>query len=70
MVGKDKLQRVRIEVEQESKNFLGHGHDPNGCDLIVCWEDNWPEAPVEVIELRKVVSNLLSAVSPKYFAAD
>jgi len=59
MVGKDKLQRVRIELEQESKNFLRHGHDPNGCDLIVCWEDNWPEAPVEVLELRKVIGTLL-----------
>jgi hypothetical protein len=58
MVEKDKLQRVRIEVEQESKNFLRHGHDPNGCDLIVCWEDNWPEAPVEVLELRKLVTEL------------
>jgi hypothetical protein len=58
MVGKDKLQRVRIEVEQESKNFLRHGHDPNGCDLIACWEDNWPEAPVEVIELKKVIGTL------------
>jgi hypothetical protein len=55
MVGKDRLQRVRIEVEQESKNFLRHGHDPNGCDLIVCWEDNWPECPLEVIELKKAI---------------
>jgi len=22
-----------------------------GCDLIVCWVHNWPECPVEVIEL-------------------
>ncbi|HKD83082.1 MAG TPA: hypothetical protein VKH81_25560 [Candidatus Angelobacter sp.] len=63
MVGKDKLQRVRIEVEQESKNFLKHGHDPNGCDLIVCWEDNWPEAPVEVVELSKAIGSQRSAIS-------
>jgi len=63
MVGKDKLQRVRIELEQESKNFLKHGHDPNGCDLIVCWEHSWAECPLEVIELRKVISNLRSAIS-------
>jgi hypothetical protein len=55
MVAQDKLQRARIEVEHESKNFLKHGHDPNGCDLIVCWEDNWPEAPVEVISLREFI---------------
>jgi Homing endonuclease associated repeat len=55
VVGKDRLQRVRIEIEHESRNFLRHGHDPNGCDLIVCWEHNWEECPLEVVELRKVV---------------
>jgi hypothetical protein len=45
-------QRVDIELEKESRNFLGHGHDPSKCDLIVCWEHNWPECPLEVIELK------------------
>ncbi|MGC2745298.1 MAG: hypothetical protein WA672_19180 [Candidatus Angelobacter sp.] len=58
MVGKDKLQRVRVELEQESKNFLKHGHDPNGCDAIVCWEHNWEECPLEVIELKTVIANI------------
>lgn len=47
-------QEVRIEVEKESRNFLRHGHPINGCDLIVCWVHNWPECPVEVVELSKV----------------
>jgi hypothetical protein len=58
MVGRDKLQRVRVELEQESRNFLKHGHDPNGCDLIVCWEHNWDECPLEVIELKSVIRKL------------
>jgi hypothetical protein len=58
MVGRDKLQRVRIELEQESRNFMKHGHDPNGCDLIVCWEHNWEECPLEVIELRKEIAKI------------
>ena len=58
MVGRDKLQRVRVELEQESRNFLKHGHDPNGCDLIVCWEHNWDECPLEVIELRKEIAKI------------
>jgi hypothetical protein len=48
-------QRVRIEIEYQSLNFLKHRHDPKGCDLIVCWEHNWPECPVEVLELRKAI---------------
>ena len=66
MVGRDKLQRVRIELEQESKNFLKHGHDPNGCDLIVCWEHNWEECPLEVIELKtEITKNLLTTKDTK-----
>ncbi len=52
-------QRVRIEFEHRSRNFHVHAHHPKGCDLIVCWEDNWPEAPVEVLELKREVARLM-----------
>ena len=51
-----KWQRVRIEFEYESRHFVDHGHDVGGCDLIVCWVNNWPECPLKVIELKKAVS--------------
>ena len=44
---------VKIEFEYESKNFLKHMHEASKCDLIVCWKHNWPECPLEVIELRE-----------------
>lgn len=49
-------QRVRIEFEFESRNFMHHFHNPEECDLIVCWEHNWAESPLEVVELRKAIS--------------
>jgi hypothetical protein len=51
----NRWQRVRIEFEYESRNFLLHLHPVPGCDLIVCWNHNWPECPLEVLELQKVV---------------
>ena len=54
--------RVRIEFEFQSRNFKTHGHDVEACDLIVCWEDNWPECPVEVLELRTVLEELDGSV--------
>ena len=56
-VVKGKWQRLRIEFEYESKNFHLHGHDPKGCDVIVCWRHNWKGCPeeLEVIELCRVV---------------
>src|ERR1041385_3858319 len=47
-------QEVKIELEQETRSFLRHGHLPSGCDLIVCWVHNWPECPLEVVELSKM----------------
>ena len=55
------LQRLRIEFEYESRNFLRHKHRPDGCDVIVCWVHNWKECPkhIEVIELRKVLRGVV-----------
>ena len=56
VVARSRVQRVRIEFEFESRNFERHGHDPKGCDLIVCWEHNWMDCPLEVLELKKALS--------------
>jgi len=55
-VGENSWQLVKAEFEYESRNFLKHMHDVKGCDLIICWKHNWPECPLEVLELRKAVS--------------
>jgi hypothetical protein len=54
--------RVLIEFEFRSSNFESHGHDPRGCDLIVCWEHDWAECPVEVVELRREVERVRGGV--------
>ncbi len=51
----DRWQRVRIEFEYESRNFLAHLHPVDRCDLIVCWNHNWQECPLEVLELKTAV---------------
>ena len=55
-VAPGKWQHLRIEFEYESKNFKLHGHDPKGCDMIVCWRHNWKECPaeIEVVELCRM----------------
>jgi hypothetical protein len=56
-------QRKLIEFENESRNFLSHGHKAAKCNMIVCWTHNWPECPLEVVELKTAISDQLSAVS-------
>lgn len=63
-VDKNCWQEVWIEFEFESRNFLAHMHNPEECDLVVCWEHNWPECPLEVLELKTALSRQQSAFSP------
>lgn len=51
-------EKIKIEFEYDSKSFKMHGHPPDDCDIIVCWEHNWKDCPIEVIELREVVEEL------------
>lgn len=55
-VAPGKYRPSRIEFEYESRNFLRHMHSTSGCDVIVCWIHNWPECPLEVVELSKAVN--------------
>jgi hypothetical protein len=61
-VAKDRYKSVAIEFEFQSRNFDIHGHDPKGCEVIVCWEHNWPECPLEVIELKTRLKELPTAL--------
>lgn len=50
----------RAEFEYRSSHFLQHGHDPNKADIIICWIDDWPDCPLEVIELKAIIEQLPS----------
>ncbi|HLY93160.1 MAG TPA: hypothetical protein VKQ89_07890, partial [Candidatus Angelobacter sp.] len=51
-------QLKRIEFEQESRNYVAHGHPVGKAHILVCWKHNWPECPLEVIELRKLAPGI------------
>lgn len=51
-------QRVRVEFEYNSSEFKRHGHSIEGCDLIVCWKDDWDGCPIEVLELATTIKKL------------
>jgi predicted transport protein len=45
-------EKIAIEFEFRSKNFLTHKHNILSCDIIVCWENDWQDCPIEVIALK------------------
>ena len=59
-IAPNRWQRVHIEFEFESRNFRDHGHPITGCDIIVCWRHNWPDAPphLEILELSSLIKSL------------
>jgi len=51
-------ERVAIEFEFKSSNFKAHKHDPKDCNIIICWENDWKDCPIEVIELKSEIQGL------------
>lgn len=52
-----RYKKVNIEFEYVSSNFKLHGHPIDQCDLLICWEDDWDDCPIEVIELQKYLKS-------------
>lgn len=48
----DTQKEVRIEFEYRSSDFVAHGHPLDGCEMIVCWEQDVKLAQPKVIALK------------------
>jgi predicted transport protein len=46
------------EFEFKSSGFKAHGHNPKECDIIICWDHDWPDCPIEVLELHEIIKTL------------
>ena len=53
-----------IELEYRSSNFPQHDHDPNKCDYLVCWENDWEDAPTDtefnIISLKEALADIFT----------
>jgi hypothetical protein len=56
---------VKIEFEFKSSNFIRHGHNPDECDVIVCWQNDWKNCPIEIIELKEEIKKLPKTINYK-----
>lgn len=48
---------IWIEFEFKSSHFKTHNHDPKECDIIVCWEHDWKDCPVEIMCLKERIQD-------------
>lgn len=58
---KGRWKSCKAEFEYKSSSFQTHGHDPKQCDLIICWEHDWKNSPVEVLSLKETVKRFKRA---------
>jgi len=55
---RNRYRECLIEFELRSSDFKSHKHPVDECDLIVCWEHDWKDCPLEVLELKKAIQPL------------
>jgi len=58
----EKRKEARIELEVLASDFKNHGHNPDGCDYIICWENDLIDIPSnypEIISLKEYLSDFI-----------
>jgi hypothetical protein len=55
----NKYVRKYIEFEFKSSGFKKHLSEKKKCHYVVCWEHNWKNCPIPVIELRTRIKEIL-----------
>jgi len=71
VIENERGQQLVAEFEYEAKNFHKHGHPVDGtADLIICWHNNWPDAPLPVWALEECLQGAAELVSRTLRAHD
>ena len=52
--------RRYIEFEFKSSGFKAHLKSKRQCHYVICWEHDWKDCPIPVIELRLLIPAILS----------
>lgn len=55
---RERWEKCLIEYEFSSRDYKKHKHPIVGCDLIVCWQHNWDDCPIEVLVLENAIKKL------------
>lgn len=50
------FSKCLAEFEFKASSYKVHKHPLKGCDLIICWENDWQNCPLEMLELKGIAS--------------
>jgi hypothetical protein len=58
---KNNEKLYKVEFEFLSSNFIQHGHNVFGCDILICWKDDSEiKIPTSIWELSNLKTDMLS----------
>lgn len=52
--------RRYIEFEFKSSGYKAHVKSKRKCHYVVCWENDWKDCPIPVLELKQMIPDILS----------
>lgn len=52
----DRWEHTRIQIEFRSSDLQNREWNEGDCDILVCWIHDWEDCPIEVLELRALIS--------------
>lgn len=53
---KGTFSKCLAEFEFKASSYKTHSHPLKGCDVIICWENDWKDCPMEILELKENVN--------------
>jgi hypothetical protein len=54
-------ERIALRFTHKSSEAREHALTPQSGELLLCWDHDWPDCPVEVMELQTVIRRLIYA---------
>jgi hypothetical protein len=55
----NRFVRKYIEFEFKSSGYKSHLKSKRKCHYVVCWENDWKDCPIPVVELKKQIPNII-----------
>ena len=55
-------RNLKAEFEYRAQTFRHQAHPPERCDLLICWHNDWPDAPLPVWALDETAQEEAEAV--------
>ena len=58
---KNLWEQVEIAFAYQSSDLKEENFGDHGCDIMICWNHDWSECPIDVLELSSIIEYLTTS---------